>query len=576
MAGPAILKIDIIADATKAAAALKDTGDAGQSAGSKLGALGKAAASGLAVGAVVAFGKASVTAAMESEQATARLDQIFRSMGDTTGKAAKAAEEYAGALSKKIGVDDDAIMAAQAQLATFSAVSDETARTSGVFDRATAAAADLAAAGFGSLDSNAVQLGKALQDPVKGIAALSRSGVTFTEDQKAMIAAMVEAGDVAGAQEVVLKAVEGQVKGTAAATATGADKMSVAFGETQEAVGDALLPVLEKLLPLLVKVAGFIERNISWILPLAAAIGVLAIAWNIASVAATLFGVSMAAALWPVLAVIAAIAAIIAIVLLVIHHWDTLKAAAAAVWQAMQTAWDAILGAIKAAFDWIATHWPTLLAILTGPIGVAVLLIVRHWDTIKEAIGAAVAFIAAVWSRVFDILTAPFRLAADAIRLAIEGVKRVVQGVFDAITGIVDRVVGTIEGVVDKARSVGTSIANFLKAPINALIRGWNNIHINLPKVSTPLGDIGGGRIDFPNIPELARGGSVARTGLAIVHAGETFSGVGRTMGSTTINVNVTTTGLGADAPQIQRAVANALRQYTLRNGALDIPVRSA
>ena len=73
-------------------------------------------------------------------------------MGDTTGEAAKAAEGYAASLSKKIGVDDDSIIAAQAQLVTFGAVSDETARSAGIFDRATAAAADLAAKGFGSLD----------------------------------------------------------------------------------------------------------------------------------------------------------------------------------------------------------------------------------------------------------------------------------------------------------------------------------------------------------------------------------------------------------------------------------------
>jgi hypothetical protein len=45
----------------------------------------------------------------------------------------------------------------------------------------------MAAAGFGTAESNATQLGKALQDPIKGITALNRAGITFTEDQKELI-----------------------------------------------------------------------------------------------------------------------------------------------------------------------------------------------------------------------------------------------------------------------------------------------------------------------------------------------------------------------------------------------------
>lgn len=530
MAAPAILKIDIIANAQKALGAMHDTSDAAQNMSGKLLGVGQAVATGMAVTKVVEFGKASVDAARESEVATARLETIFRSMGDTTGKAAKAAEEYASSLSKKIGVDDDAIKAAQAQLATFGAVSDETARAAGIFDRATAAAADLAAAGFGSLDANSVQLGKALQDPTKGLVALAKSGVTFTDAQKDQIKAMQESGDLLGAQKIVLAAVEGQVKGTAAATATSADKMTVAFGETQEAVGAALLPILEKLMPILVSVAGFIEQNVSWLLPLAAVVGVLAVAWNIASVAATLFGVSMMVALGPVLLVIAAVAALIAIGVLIVKNWDTIKEAAA-------TAWQFVLRTVQGVWDWISDNWPLLLAILTGPIGLAVKFIVDHWDSIKRAFAAVVDWITDKWQSFVDF----FR------------------------------------GTIDSIKGIAADIANAIKAPINGVIRLWNDLHVTLPKVETPIGDFGGQRIDFPDIPLLASGGSVLRTGLAIVHRGETFSGVGRQLGgSTVINVNVTTTGLGADAPELQRAVVNALRGYVARNGTSALPITAA
>lgn len=61
---------------------------------------------------------------------------------------------------------------------------------------------------------------------------------------------------------------------------------------------------------------------------------------------------------------------------------------------------------------------------------------------------------------------------------------------------------------------------------------------------------------------------------MALVHEGEQFSGVGKSMGGTSVTINVTTTGLGASSPQIQTAVVRALRQYTARNGALDLPIQ--
>lgn len=489
--------------------------------------VGSAVATGFAVAKVAEFGKASVDAAIESEVATNRLAAVFRSMGDTTGTAAKQAEKYAQTLSSKTGIDDELIMSSQALLATFSQVSNETGRQAGIFDRATAAAADLAAAGFGDLDTNAKQLGKALQDPVKGITALAKSGVTFSEAQKKQIAGFVKTGDVLSAQKIVLGEVEHQVKGTAEATATSTDKMNVAWGNTQEEIGAALLPVLEQLMPILEQVAIFIQQNITWIMPLAIVLGVLAVAWNIASMAATLFGVSMMAALWPVLLVIAAIAALIAIGVLIVKNWDTIKAAAAAVWSFMQTAWDAILGVIRGAWEWIAQHWPLLLAILTGPIGAAVAIIVTNWDKIKAAISAAFSFISGLWRGILSVLSAPFEAAARIISGVIDRIRSGISSAFSFISDIVTRITSTISGLVDKGREMGARVADLLKGPINAIIRAWNGLEIPIPKVSIGPIKFGGGSIGTPDIPQLATGGLVLETGLAVVHEGETFSGIG-------------------------------------------------
>jgi len=200
--------------------------------------------------AVLDFAKASVQAAQDSVVSDARLDQVAKTMGFVDGAYAGGTarlKDYASTLSAQIGVEDESIKAVQAKLLTFKALGSTMNDTGGAMDRATAAAYDLASAGFGSAEGNATALGKALQDPIKGITALSRSGVTFTQTEKDKIKALAESNQMGKAQEMVLKAIETQTKGTAAATATASDKMKVSFGELQEKVGTAFLPVLAKL-----------------------------------------------------------------------------------------------------------------------------------------------------------------------------------------------------------------------------------------------------------------------------------------------------------------------------------------
>jgi hypothetical protein len=581
MAGPAILKIDIIADATKA---LKQMGLVEDKAKGGLGlsGLGKTVAGAVGTAAIVGFGKSSVTAAQESAVATARLESVFASMGDTTGDAAKSAEDYASALSAKIGVDDEAIMAAQAQLATFGKVSDETARTAGIFDRATSAAADLAAAGFGSLDSNSVSLGKALQDPAKGITALAKSGVTFTDAQKDQIKAMQKSGDLLGAQKIVLAAVEGQVKGTAEATATSTAKMSVKFGELQETIGNKLLPVVNtavefftKYMDILIPVGGAILAIVLAVKGYQLATQLAAAAQQIWNGVQLAFNLIMSAN--PIMLVVLAIAALIAAVILAYNKVGWFRDFVDKSWDAVVAAFGWITDAAKAVFEWIKSNWPLLLAILTGPIGIAIALIVKNWDAIKDAISAVISWIADHWQLLLAILTGPIGIAVTLIVSNFNTIKDAATAVWQWVTDKFRAIGDFLSGFVGRVAGIASDIADAIKRPINAIIRGWNSIEFKVPSVDLgPLGTIGGQTIGFPNIPTLATGGTVLRTGLALVHAGEQFSGVGNSFGGTVINVNVTHAGLGADSPQLQREVVNALRGYVSRNGALDVPVRTA
>jgi hypothetical protein len=243
------IKIPIISEYDKRGQNDAETGlnKLGKSA-KRLAKIGAAAFAAVGAGAVV-MGKKLLDAGERAATSNARIEQITKSMGQFEGATDQVSDRLvtlAEKTAKLVGVDQNLIKEGQALLLTFKSVSADANKVGGVFDRATKAAIDLAAAGFGSVTTNSIQLGKALEDPIKGLAALGKSGVTFTAEQKELIKTLVETGKVAEAQEIILKAVETQVGGTAEATANASDRMKVAFSQLQESLGERLLPVFEK------------------------------------------------------------------------------------------------------------------------------------------------------------------------------------------------------------------------------------------------------------------------------------------------------------------------------------------
>jgi hypothetical protein len=262
--------------------------------------------------------KDAVAAAEEAQVANERIDAIAKSMdlfGNQTKTTTDRIKAFADEQELLVGVEAEVIKATQAKLLTFKEVAISADRMGGAFDRATILAQDLAAAGFGEATANATQLGKALNNPIEGISALTRVGLTFTEEQKKVIKSLQETGDMAGAQEIILAELERQVGGTAAATVTDTEKMALAFGQVSEQIGTALLPLLERFTTWLTSpegqetlelvVEGFTEiieegiKLVEWVvdnkdflLPMVAAIGGVTAAWNLATIAVNTFKVA--------------------------------------------------------------------------------------------------------------------------------------------------------------------------------------------------------------------------------------------------------------------------------------------
>jgi hypothetical protein len=205
------------------------------------------AMAGVALGAV---GFGLVRIAEDSRTSNARIEQINKSMGLFGGAAQQVTDrliKLSETQAMATGIDRNAIKETVAKLLTFKELAVTATEVGGAFDRATQAAIDLGAAGFGEATQNAVQLGKALNDPIKGITALARSGVTFTEQEKEKIKVLVESGNMLEAQDTLLKAIETQVGGTAVATANASDQMRQGLLRAGEALGDLLLPLFNRL-----------------------------------------------------------------------------------------------------------------------------------------------------------------------------------------------------------------------------------------------------------------------------------------------------------------------------------------
>ena len=246
------LKLNLLADVSEFSKGL-------ESSQKKLQRFGKSVDQAFKKTAILAAGLGAaafkfVEAGEASATANARILQINESMGlfgDQTKVVTDRLIKLAEKTALNTGVDQNSIKATQAKLLTFKELAKTAGVMGGAFDRATMAAVDMAAAGFGEAETNAVQLGKALNDPIKGITALTRSGITFTEQEKELIKTLVESGKTLEAQDMILKAIETQVGGTAEATANASDKMRVGFKLVSEQIGIALLPIFEELVTFL-------------------------------------------------------------------------------------------------------------------------------------------------------------------------------------------------------------------------------------------------------------------------------------------------------------------------------------
>ena len=335
----------------------------------------------------------------------------------------------------------------------------------------------------------------------------------------------------------VFAALAGTFKGAASTSAnTASGKMksfSIQMGEFKESVGAAVMPLIQKLLPAFTKMGNWISNNVGLVVTLGSVIGGIAAAifiangalaaWaTVSAVTAAINAVTAASftALWVATGAVVIIAIIAALVALQVKFDIFGKAI-----DGIKVGFNAVWGAIKFVFDWAKNNWPLLLAIITGPFGLAIVAIVKFKDSI---IG-------------------------------------VLQGVKDFAVTIFDGIIGAY-------RSVMNGILGLMESGINKAISGLNAALDAVDKGAGPLVNFG----DIPNvsIPRLAEGGIVTGPTLAMIGEGNgpeaviPLSKLGSMGfgGGGGITVNVTS----ADPNEVVRA----LQAYNRNVGKLPVRVQ--
>ncbi len=220
------VKVVILGDASSLERAYKQAGIASKNFGgtmSKTSKIAFAAAGTAGIGALVLGLKSAYGEWKKQSIVVAETAAHLKSTGGIAGVTAKNVDALATALMRKSGVDDAAIQSGENMLLTFTKVRNEAGKGNDIFNQTTKALLDMTTTmthgnvTTEALSKQAIQLGKAMNDPIAGLGALRRVGVSFTEQQKDQIKALVASGHTMDAQKIILRELNTEFGGSAAA-----------------------------------------------------------------------------------------------------------------------------------------------------------------------------------------------------------------------------------------------------------------------------------------------------------------------------------------------------------------------
>lgn len=201
-----------------------------------------------------------VKAGEETLVTEAKVAGVLRATGNAAGYTVGQLSQMSNEFSRLTGVDDEVILNAEAILATFRQVGRE------VFPEATQAALDMSAVMGQDLQSSITMIGKALNDPIAGLTALKKVGVTFNDEQERTIKNLVASNDLMGAQQVIMKELQSEFGGTAQRmeeAGSGSKRLGNSWDNLQAELGRGLIPQQRVWNLLLADTLDLITENVS-------------------------------------------------------------------------------------------------------------------------------------------------------------------------------------------------------------------------------------------------------------------------------------------------------------------------
>lgn len=207
---------------------------------------GKVAA-GIAAGGVALLAvnvRRGIESLAELEDVQNQTNAAIRSTKGVAGVSAEAVRELAERYEDLTTIDDKVIQGGENVLLTFTNIRKK------AFEPTVAAALDMATALKMDTASAMRTLGRAIDDPAAGLARLTRLGITFTEEEKEKVKALVRTGRTLDAQQFILARVNRQYGGSAQAAAKGyrgqMNRLDDAVEDLQQSLAGALLPAMTK------------------------------------------------------------------------------------------------------------------------------------------------------------------------------------------------------------------------------------------------------------------------------------------------------------------------------------------
>ncbi|HEY7487134.1 MAG TPA: hypothetical protein VH912_21945, partial [Streptosporangiaceae bacterium] len=420
----------------------------------------------------------------------------------------------ASSIQNYSGQTDDSIVASEKLLLTFTGVRNEAGKNNDIFNQATKMTADMAAKMGGDASKYAVQLGKALNDPAKGVSKLTKIGVTFTDAQKKQIAAMDKAGNRVGAQKVIMAELRKEFGNSAkAAGDTLPGKMARAqrsFEDVSQGLIASLMPIITKLadvllqdvLPAFEKVMGFIEKHQTLFGILAGVIGTVVLAIKAWSLAQAIFNAVMAAN--PIVLIIAAVVALGVALVIAYKKSATFR-------KIVQTAFGGIVAVAKvlwAGLKLLFAFWMLQFRLVLAVVQTVARGVMAAFKWVVDAGATMIGWIRKIpgWiksalSGLFNIIKAPFLAAwnwvANSLVPGIVGwVKSIPGKVTSALTGVAEAIkapfraawdwvahtlvpgiIGWVQSIPGKVRAALATLAAIIKAPFSA---AWSWVKTNV------------------------------------------------------------------------------------------------